>query len=174
MPGPVFLDGERVALRTVRRADFEFIVRVLNDPEIRHGGYETYKSPVREADVSRKLDDETYHLFLVCRDGTPVGGVALKDIDLEGRNAELGFWTAPTEQDDGYATEAAELCLVHAFEELGLHKVWARTVAENEASTRVLEKLGFRREGVLEDHWYGIGRYVDEYRFGLINPAHRA
>jgi RimJ/RimL family protein N-acetyltransferase len=172
MPGPVFLEGERVTLRTVQRADFEFMIRVLNDPEIRHGGYETYKSPVSEADIGQKLDSDTYHMFLVCREETPIGGVALKHIDLEGRNAELGYWMAPTEQGDGYATEAAELCLVHAFEELGLHKVWARTVGDNEASIRVLKKLGFQREGILKEHWYGIGRYVDEYRFGLLNPAH--
>jgi RimJ/RimL family protein N-acetyltransferase len=131
-----------------------------------------YKSPVTEADIEQKLDDDTYHMFLICRGETPVGSVALKDIDLKGRKAELGYWMAPGEQGDGYATEAAELCLVHAFEELGLHKVWARTVGDNEASNRVLEKLGFQREGILEDHWYGIGRYVDEYRFGLLNPAH--
>lgn len=172
MPGPVFLAGERVTLRTVQPVDFDFILRVLNDPEIRHGGYETYESPINEADIEQKLDDDTYHMFLVCRGETPVGSVALKDIDLKGRKAELGYWMAPDEQGGGYATEAAELCLVHAFEELGLHKVWARTVDDNQASIRVLEKLGFQREGVLENHWYGIGRYVDEYRFGLLNPAH--
>lgn len=172
MPGPVFLKGERVELRTVRPADYDFILRVLNDPSIRHGGYETYKSPVTEAEVEHKVDADDRHTFLVCHEGSPLGSVALKDIDLEGRKAELGYWMAPEEQGNGYATEATRLCLTHAFEELGLHKVWARTVGDNTASNRVLEKLGFQREGVLEDHWYGIGRYVDEHRFGLINPAH--
>lgn len=172
MPGPVFLDGERVNLRTVTEADYEFVVRVLNDPRIRHGGYETYRSPVSKADVAAKVDADDSHVFLVCRAETPVGSVALKRIDLEGRKAELGYWVDPDEQGNGYATEAARLCLTHAFEELGLHKVWARTVGDNDASNRVLEKLGFDREGVFEEHWYGFGRYVDEHRFGLVNPSH--
>ena len=172
MPGPVFLEGERVKLRTIQPTDYEFVLRVLNNPSIRHGGYETYKSPVTETDVAQKVEADDYHIFLVCQDENPLGSAALKDIDLEGRKAELGYWIAPDEQGNGYATEAAELCLTHAFEELGLHKVWARTVGDNTTSNRVLEKLGFQREGVLEEHWYGIGRYVDEYRFGLINPTH--
>ncbi|MFD1514236.1 GNAT family N-acetyltransferase [Halomarina rubra] len=173
MPGPVFLDDGRVELRTVREADYEFVLRVLNDPRIRHNGYETYRSPVDESDVAASVEAADRHTFLVCTDGTPVGSVALKNVDLEGRNAELGYWVAPEEQGNGYATAAADLCLTHAFDELGLHKVWARTVGDNDASNRVLEKLGFDLEGVLEDHWYGIGRYVDEHRYGLINPNHR-
>ena len=107
-------------------------------------------------------------MFLVCREETPVGSAFLVDVDLVGQNAELGYWITPDEQGNGYATEAAELCLTHAFDELGLHKVWARTVEDNAASKRVLEKLGFQREGVLREHWHGFGRYVDEHRFGLL------
>lgn len=168
MPGPVFLDGERLALRTVRPADHEFIARNLNSPNVRHEGYQDVRTPVSEDDVAATVERDDTHVFLACRGETPVGSTSLKRIDLEGRKAELGYWIAPDQRDNGYATEAADLCLTHAFDELGLHKVWARTVGDNEASNRVLEKLGFRREGVLREHWYGFERYVDEYRFGLL------
>lgn len=169
MPGPVFLEGERLRLHTVRPEDYEFVVHNLNDPKIRHGGYESVRTPVSTDDVAAKVESEDYHMFLACREDVPVGSVSLKDIDLEGRKAELGYWTTPDEQGSGYATEAADLCLTHAFDGLGLHKVWARTVGDNEASNQVLENLGFQQEGVLREHWHGFGRYVDEYRFGLLN-----
>ena len=168
MSGPLFLEGEQVTLRTVQPEDYEFLVRNLNDPKLRHAGYETVRTPVSEDNIVTKVEANNYHIFLVCQEETPVGSTSIKDIDLEGRKAELGYWIAPEYQDNGYATEAADLCLTHAFDELGLHKVWARTVGDNETSKRVLEKLGFQQEGVLQEHWYGFGRYVDEYRFGLL------
>lgn len=168
MPGAVFLEGDQVTLRTVQHEDYEFLVRNLNDPKVRHAGYETVRAPVSEEAVATKVESDDSHIFLVCRDKTRVGSASIKDIDLRGRKAEVSYWITPDEQGEGYATEAAELCLTHAFDELGLHKVWARTVGDNEASKRVLEKLGFQQEGVLQEHWYGFGRYVDEYRFGLL------
>lgn len=168
MPGPVFLEGEQVTLRTVQPEDHGFLVRNLNDPTVRHAGYETVRAPVSEDDVATEVESDDSHTFLVCREETRVGSASIKDIDLRGRKAELSYWIAPDEQGKGYATEAAALCLTHAFDELGLHKVWARTVGDNEASKRVLEKLGFQQEGVLHEHWYGFGRYVDECRFGLL------
>lgn len=168
MPGPVFLDGEQVTLRTVQPADYEFFVRNLNDPKVRHAGYESVRAPVSEDDIATRVESSDNHMFLVSHEGTPVGSTSIKDIDLEGRKAELGFWIAPGSRGNGYATEAGELSVTHAFDELGLHKVWARTVGDNEASKRVLEKLDFQQEGILQEHWYGYGRYVDEYRFGLL------
>jgi RimJ/RimL family protein N-acetyltransferase len=168
MPGPLFLAGKRLALRTVQPADYDFIVRTLNNPAVRHGGYEGYRTPVSEDDIVAKVETDDRHMFLACREEVPIGSVSLKHIDFEGRKAELSYWVVPGEHGNGYATEAADLCLTHAFDELGLHKVWARTVGDNEASNQVLEKLGFQREGVLREHWYGFGRYVDEYRFGLL------
>ncbi|MFC6764802.1 GNAT family N-acetyltransferase [Natrinema soli] len=163
MPGPVFLEGERVTLRTVQSEDHEFLVRNLNDPKIRHGGYETVRAPVSKDDIVTKVESDDSHTFLVCLEGTPIGSASIKGIDQEGRKAELSYWIVPDEQAKGYATEAADICLTHAFNELGLHKVWARTVGDNESSKRVLEKLDFNQEGILREHWYGFGRYVDEY-----------
>ena len=169
MPGAVFLEGERLTLRTVEPDDYGFVARHRNDPDARHAGLQGLRSPLHEHDVGTIVTEhEDYHLFLACRDDTPVGSSFLLDIDFAGRKAELGYWIAPEERGKGYATEAAELGLVHGFDELGLHKIWARTVAENEASQRVLEKLGFRQEGVLREHYYGFQDYVDECRFGLL------
>lgn len=169
MPGPVFLEGDQLDLRTVISEDYEFIARHFTEPSMRHGGFEDIRTPVTPEDIGGIVEEtEDFHLYLACQEETPVGSAFLVDVDLEGRNAELGYWIAPDYQGEGYATEAAGLCLVHAFDELGLHKVWARTIEDNEGSKRVLEKLGFQQEGVLREHWLGFDRYVDEYRYGLL------
>jgi RimJ/RimL family protein N-acetyltransferase len=169
MPGPVFLEGDRIDLKTVRAEDYEFIARHFTEPSMRHGAFEDIHTPITETDVAAIVEDtDDYHVFMACREETPVGSAFLIDVDLESSNAELGYWITPDEQGNGYATEAAHLCLTHAFDELGLHKVWARTAEDNEASKRIIEKLGFEQEGILREHWRGFGRYVDEYRYGLL------
>lgn len=169
MPGPVFLEGERLSLRTVTPDDYEYVARQLTNPEMRHGGFEDIRTPLTSEDVAGIVEEtDDFHMFLACREESPVGSAFLVDVDLEGRHAELGYWIAPDEQGKGYATEAAELGLTHAFDQLGLHKVWARTIHDNEGSKRVLEKLGFQHEGTLREHWLGLDRYVDEHRFGLL------
>jgi RimJ/RimL family protein N-acetyltransferase len=165
----MFLDGERLTLRTAQSDDYGFIARHLNNPTARHTGLQDIRIPFYEDDIAAIVEEQDdYHMFLACREGDPVGSAFLSDIDFEGRKAELGYWIVPEEQGNGYATEAAQLCLIHGFDELGLDKIWARTVGDNEASKRILEKLGFKQEGVLREHWYGFEDYVDEYRFGLL------
>ena len=59
----------------------------------------------------------------------------------------LGYWVGVPYWGRGYATEAAEAVLAHAFGALGLHRVQATHLTRNPASCRVMEKLGMRVEG---------------------------
>lgn len=169
MPGSVFLEGERLNLRTVEGDDYGLLVRHYNNPNVRRQ-FGDIRLPFSADDLAVFYEEreETIHQFLPSQDGTPVGHVFLRRVDLEARNGELGYMVFPDHQGNGYATDASELCLDHAFNGLGLHKVWARVSDGNEASVRVLEKLGFTREGVLREQFYGFGDFVDEYRFGLL------
>lgn len=173
MPGPVFLAGKRLTLRLPQPEDYELLAGHYNDPSVRRQ-FGDIRIPMTTEAVANFFGGDEVFDFLACHDGTPVGHVFHRRVDLEGRNAELGYLIAPDQQGKGYATEASDLCLTHAFDGLGLHKVWARVQAGNDASMRVLEKLGFRQEGVLREHWYGFGDHVDEYRFGLLRSERKA
>jgi RimJ/RimL family protein N-acetyltransferase len=63
--------------------------------------------------------------------------------------AEIGYWAAPGVRGNGYMTEAAREVCGWAFRQLGLARIEWRAVVDNEASWRVVEKLGFTREGTL-------------------------
>lgn len=168
MPGTAFVEGDRLDLHSALSEDYGWWAKWANTPGVRHEGFFLSRSPLRKDDVAAMVEeDASFHLFIACADSTPVGSVFLVDVDFENRNAELGYWIIPDHHGNGYATEAAELCLDYAFDELGLHRVWARTHEDNEPSKRVLEKLGFQREGVSRDHYYR-GDYSDEYRFGIL------
>ncbi len=68
------------------------------------------------------------------------------------RTYELGYIFNPAYQRQGYATEAARAFVDHAFAEMGVHRVVANCNPANVASWRVLEKIGFVREGHLRQN----------------------
>ena len=75
--------------------------------------------------------------------------------------AELGYQLSPAVWGQGYATEAARALAHFGFETLGLRRIWARVNPGNEASCRVVEKAGLRREGVLRRCEYAAGEWRD-------------
>lgn len=164
MPGPVFMEGERVTLRTIRSADYSFIERQLNDPAIRTQAGVPFPWPEAKVAAFVEEADDTEQ-FLICRDDSAIGHVVLTDLDTQARTAELGWIViTPEEQGNGYATDAGRLVLDHAFDDRGLHKVWAQVNADNTASIRLLETLDFEREGVLRDQEYADGERIDVHR----------
>lgn len=104
--------------------------------------------------------------------GTLAGGCALVyDVPATGQ-AMIGYSLLPEARGRGLATRAVELLAGWAFE-VGLARLWAGTRPENVASQRVLEKVGFRREGLLRGGLPGAaGARTDSLVFGLL-PADR-
>jgi RimJ/RimL family protein N-acetyltransferase len=172
MPGGPFLRGERVTLRPVEPADYDFVARHWNDAEIRHG-FARHSPHTRERIAEFVESDDAVHL-LPCREGAPVGYLWLFGVDDVARRAELGYWIAPDNQGRGLATETVRLGVRYAFDERGLNKVTARVFDWNTASQRVLEKLGFEREGHLRDHYYVDGEFVDAYLYSRFADDRRA
>ncbi|WP_225335893.1 GNAT family N-acetyltransferase [Halomicrobium urmianum] len=75
---------------------------------------------------------------------------------------------AAEERGQGYATEAVDLLCEWAFLDRQLEKLLARVFDGNDASMRVLEKVGFQREGRLRRHYKVEGERVDAVLFGLL------
>jgi RimJ/RimL family protein N-acetyltransferase len=79
--------------------------------------------------------------------------------------AEIGFSLATPFQGRGYAAEAVRLMIRHLFTERGLHRISAECDARNAASARLLERVGFQREG---DNTWIKGEWTDDLLFGLL------
>lgn len=103
-------------------------------------------------------------------DGRLIGNCGIRLPAAGAHDADIGYELAPDEWGHGYATEAARAIVRFGFEELGLHRISADTVADNTASAHVLTKLGMTREGRLRDKLYYKGRYWDVVLFGMIKP----
>lgn len=81
--------------------------------------------------------------------------------------AELGYWIGPPFQNRGFATEAARAAMRFGFEDLGLHKITVGCIADNTASRRVIEKLGFQFLGEQRDHAFRFGRWWNHLAYEL-------
>jgi RimJ/RimL family protein N-acetyltransferase len=170
MPGPVFIEGEDVSLRTIEEEDIPVLQEWITDRRIWRPTGRSWpfnREQEREWFEEVVCGDDSVEL-LISADADPLGVVGLDSVDDESRRAELGYWVAPEHQRQGYGTEAAALLVEHGFDQLGLHKITARVFAFNEPSRRVLERLGFVREGTHRDDVFVDGEFHDTYWYGLL------
>ena len=86
----------------------------------------------------------------------------------------LGYWIGRPYAGQGVGTAAARAMLGHAFSALGLHRVEAACVPTNHASRRVLEKAGFRQEGLARAYLKINGRWADHLLFGVLDQEFAA
>ena len=100
--------------------------------------------------------------------GAFIGWCSLTRWNPDHRSASMGYCFDETAWGRGYATEAARALLQWAFETLDLNRVQAETDARNAASARVLEKLGFVREGMLREDCVVNGEVSDSWVYGLL------
>jgi len=102
-----------------------------------------------------------------------IGKIALNGI-LRGalHGAYLGYWLAGDLQGRGLAPEAIAAVLDFAFGAAGLHRVQAAIMPRNARSLRVIEKLGFRREGYAERYLQIAGKWEDHIIFARTREEH--
>jgi RimJ/RimL family protein N-acetyltransferase len=154
MPAPVHaLTTERLLLRRLSAADAPFILRLLNEPSwlqnIGDRGVRTVGDAQRyiETGPLEMYERLGLGLFLVrlTVSGEPIGTCGLLKRDtLE--DVDLGFAFLPEYWGNGYAREASAAVMSCAWNELGLNRIIAIIARKNDASRRVLEKLGFEFE----------------------------
>jgi RimJ/RimL family protein N-acetyltransferase len=89
------------------------------------------------------------------------GLVELRKIDHEHLLGELSFWIVCNAWGQGYMSEALGRVVQYGFEDLGLNRLYAYHMLRNPASGRVLEKNGFKQEGLLRERVKKWGTFED-------------
>ena len=108
----------------------------------------------------RRLLGDFYDWAVVDKEsGRMIGTCGFTSIDPPNDAGELGYVLNPDYHGRGLATEAARRVLRFGFEELGLHRIEAKFIRGNDASLRVMERLGMREEGYRRDGMLIKGQY---------------
>ena len=166
---------ERLALRRFRESDAATLSAYRSDPAIArfqswHAPYPLDRARATVATLATANPDEPgWFQYAIERtaDRTHIGdvGVCLHDNRMQ---AEIGFTLVAGCQGQGYASEAVRAVLGHLFRVRGLHKVSAECDARNTASARLLDRVGFTREGHRRSHTWIKGEWTDDLLFGLL------
>lgn len=107
-------------------------------------------------------------LFFARVDGQLAGSVTLKNISTTMGYGEIGYSIAEALQGKGVGTAIVRVFVAKIFAETPLRRIFALVHEENQASRRLLERLGFRLEGCLREHYLIQGAPVNETFYGLL------
>ena len=104
--------------------------------------------------------------FAIDIEGKVIGGIGLDNI--EGHEAEIGYWLGQQYSGKGIMTSAVKLVTEYGFSRLGLSRIYAYVFTFNKASARVLEKAGYKYEGKLRKNVLKEGRLIDNLLFAKV------
>lgn len=108
-------------------------------------------------------------MFAISNNMEAIGSIGLHiKKDVHRFTAEMGYWLGEPFWSKGIMTEVLKRFTKCAFENFKLHRIYAEPYATNHASMRVLEKVGFEREGVLRANVYKDGRVLDQVLYAKI------
>lgn len=96
------------------------------------------------------------------------GVIGLHYVNRANRRSSFGYWIGESYQGRGLVTRASEALLDYCFEDLGLNRMEVACATGNERSRHVIERLGFRHEGIARDAEWLYDHFVDHHRFGLL------
>jgi RimJ/RimL family protein N-acetyltransferase len=160
------LEGKNVNLRVVEKEDLPLIAEWKN--KLDHIGEYNPLRQLSKGETEKnydKLGTEEKWFLIEKKDGSKIGFIdqfAVRD------QWGIGFALVPSERGKGYCTEAVQLMVDYLFLSKDTTKILTLTHIENIASQKVLEKTGFKREGLLRKELFMWGKWVDCYRYSIL------
>jgi RimJ/RimL family protein N-acetyltransferase len=168
------LEAGRVRLRWLTEADIPALFGIFGDPEVtRFWGFAVLRNPTDAAALLQEIHrgfhaGSLFQWGVETAEGLLVGTCTLSQIDTANRRAELGFALGKTFWGQGYMSAALPALLQFAFNQLGLLRIFADVDPRNARSIHALERLGFRKEGVLRQHYWVQAEPQDAVVYGLL------
>jgi len=170
------METERLILRALRVEDADFVLKEWGDPVVTY--YMRDEEPLktlqqaeemlRPLQTPAKMPDFKWWGIELKATGRLIGTCGYCRWNKQHHWAEIGYDLWPDHWGQGLMPEALRALLRYGFQEMELNRIEATTHTENRRSQRVLEKLGFQREGLLREYYYRDGEYNDQVAFSLL------
>jgi RimJ/RimL family protein N-acetyltransferase len=180
-PPPAFLQRElrtpRLRLREFRADDAPALFEVHSDPAVmRYWSFPAWTDPAQARDrvefvLGQRARNEVL-AWAIADAATDrlIGSVAAFALDRTHARCEIGYSLRRDRQGQGLAQEAVRAVLAYLVDELAIGRVEADVDPRNAPSCRLLERLGFHREGLLRARWRVAGEVCDTALYGLLAP----
>ena len=133
-----------------------------------------FKSRVKWAKQKFK-EKKVIHAFIFKEeDGSLIGAITIDDIKRgAAQSASVGYWLGEPFVKNGYMFEVVKALTFYTFKNFELSRLVAATLPENQASRRLLEKLGFKYEGVAQSYLQISGRWRNHVLYSLLREDRR-
>lgn len=172
----ILIETNRLRIRRLTQNDISAFHDYRRLPEVAlYQGFDVMDEAACEAFIN-KYKDETFGMpgvwvqFAIATkpEDRLIGDCAIRLLSPDPRIAEIGMSISPNFQKSGFAKEAMAGIMQWIFETKNVHRIVEITDAENTASIRLLESLGFRQEGhFIENIWFN-NKWGSEYQYALL------
>lgn len=173
-------EGQLVRLRAYTKEDLPLALDFINDPEVKRLLVPGIPWPYRLEDEEQWYGglnplSQSEYSFAIERieDHQYLGGCGFHDLRWKDRAASIGIFLGRPFWNQGYGTDAMQVMVRFAFEQMNLHHVLLNVFGFNRRAIRAYEKCGFQVEGVLRQHFFRDGRYHDELIMGILSEEWR-
>ncbi len=179
------IETERCQLRLPILSDFEewVMLRKKSEKFLRTWEPERvrdfYSMPSFKARVkwskNKYLESKALPLFIFRReDKVLMGAITLDNIRRgPSQSGSVGYWIGEPYAKKGYMSEALHSIVFQAFKDFDLSRIEAATLPENKASRSLLEKVGFKYEGVAQSYLQIAGRWRNHVLYSLLRKDRR-
>jgi len=166
---------ERLILRDLRHSDAADVLTFRGDPIV-----QKYDDPaihtetealafIDELQVEYKDQEGISWAVALKKQDVVIGAFGLHHWNQYHRRAEAGYGLARAYWGEGIGSEALRAIVKFGFEQMNLNRIYARTIADNHESVKLLERLGFQREGTQRKHsWEDDGTFHDSAIYGIL------
>lgn len=171
------LESDCIRLRGIQETDIDALFALFSNPQVMRywsrGPMSDQQEAIDYANTIIKGFEKREVLNWIIADSESdqmIGTCTLYEINPQHARAGLGYALMPEFWGKGLVHEAASLAISYGFLELGLHRIEADTEPNNVRSNKVLERLGFQREGLLRERFVHPDGIQDSLIFGLLKP----
>jgi RimJ/RimL family protein N-acetyltransferase len=168
------IDGKNISLRSLEHEDLQQLRDWRNSEHVRHTTREYRLLNMVDQErwfnsLHAKNPPEDIMFGIVDKKGALVGVCGLTHINWKNRNAEASIYIGDKGwQGKGLGKESLELLLEFGFSNVGFRRIWAEIFGFNEASIKLFESTGFKREGILRDTLWRDGKWWSSVIYSIL------
>jgi RimJ/RimL family protein N-acetyltransferase len=165
------LEGKNVNLRVMEKDDLPLFAEWVNKPEV-FGEYNPLHQ-MSKTEAEKMLDNpsDISPFIIEKKDGSKIGFIVhfhVLHLGTGTKQLEIGYSLVPSERGKGFCSEAVKIMVDYLFLSKDIMRIQAQTDQRNAASQKVLEKAGFKKEGILRKNFFMRGEWTDDYIYSII------
>ncbi|WP_438422552.1 GNAT family N-acetyltransferase [Aquimarina macrocephali] len=168
------MDNREIKIRELEESDKSQMAKLAKNSNISNNLRDYFPNPYDEKDaksfIEMTIQQDPAVSFGIEFRGELCGVISLMlQNDIYRKSAEIGYWLGEPYWGKGITTKAVDQITEYGFEKLNLIRIYAGIIEYNTTSMRVLEKSGFKKEGIFQKAIIKNDKIWDEHRYYILN-----